>query len=456
MADGLEDTKVLPASSHSLGSAPSSARLRAPSLRRLGAYTEDESVAILDAERSGKPHRFPERETQRNAPSVEPSVPEAEAAAKGAQLTFWADDKRAMPTQFVASALFPVVQPKDAGYLDGVVLASGQALTINYKGKRLTQVHADVWQGIMHLARRAPEETPIRFQARAFLRMIGRGTGKSQRDQLHEWITDLQATSLEVLDTGSKRVYLGSLLPEGGRDQATPQDRAYVVKINRGLCTLFEAGFATINWDQRMRLRGKHNAQWLQHYFSWSKKPVPIAELHRLSGSAASLTQYKRNLRDALADLEVDGAQCLPTTSRKRARVASSIRCRPTATEVRSRRFPLSFRHVDTDGLKCHTGIESLRKSAMTRSISPSEIPEEVARFAEAQVAAGRFASIADVLLASKEALEQREAYEDRVQALRRAGEAGLASLQEHGPQLESDDEFDAFMDEAEAEALRQ
>lgn len=137
--------------------------------------------------------------------------------------------------------------------------------------------------------------------------MIGRGTGKSQRDQLHEWITDLQATSLEVLDTGSKRVYFGSLLPEGGRDQATPQDRAYVVKINRGLCTLFEAGFATINWDQRMRLRGKHNAQWLQHYFSWSKKPVPIAELHRLSGSAATLTQYKRNLRDALADLEAEG-----------------------------------------------------------------------------------------------------------------------------------------------------
>lgn len=43
--------------------------------------------------------------------------------------------------------------------------------------------------------------------------------------------------------------------------------------------------------------------------------------------------------------------------------------------------------------------------------IRPSEIPEEFARFAEAQVATGRFASIAEVLLASKEALEQREAY---------------------------------------------
>ncbi len=91
----------------------------------------------------------------------------------------------------------------------------------------------------------------------------------------------------------------------------------------------------------------------------------------------------------------------------------------------------------------------------MARVIDPSEIPEEVTRFAEAQVAAGRFASVAAVLLASKEALEQREAYEDRVQALRRAGEEGLASLRQHGPQLESDEEFEAFMDEAEADALR-
>ena len=91
----------------------------------------------------------------------------------------------------------------------------------------------------------------------------------------------------------------------------------------------------------------------------------------------------------------------------------------------------------------------------MPRTIDPAEIPEEVTRFVEAQIAAGRFSSIGDVLLASKEALEQQEAYYDRVRALRQAGEEGLASLREHGPQLESDEEFEAFMDEAEAEALR-
>jgi Arc/MetJ-type ribon-helix-helix transcriptional regulator len=92
----------------------------------------------------------------------------------------------------------------------------------------------------------------------------------------------------------------------------------------------------------------------------------------------------------------------------------------------------------------------------MTRTIRASEIPEEVARFAEAQVAAGRFTSIAEVFLASKEALEQRDATDaERARLLRAAWDEGMESLRVHGPQLESDEDFDAFMAEAEAEALR-
>jgi Arc/MetJ-type ribon-helix-helix transcriptional regulator len=56
----------------------------------------------------------------------------------------------------------------------------------------------------------------------------------------------------------------------------------------------------------------------------------------------------------------------------------------------------------------------------MPRTIDPGEIPEEVARFAEAQVAAGRFASVADVLLAGVEALEERAELEtERARPLR-------------------------------------
>ena len=70
----------------------------------------------------------------------------------------------------------------------------------------------------------------------------------------------------------------------------------------------------------------------------------------------------------------------------------------------------------------------------MHRPIDPNEIPEEVARFAEAQVAAGRFATIGEVLLAGKEALEQREplavSQEERVAELRDAEQPTLLGEQ--------------------------
>jgi Arc/MetJ-type ribon-helix-helix transcriptional regulator len=88
----------------------------------------------------------------------------------------------------------------------------------------------------------------------------------------------------------------------------------------------------------------------------------------------------------------------------------------------------------------------------MSRTINPSEIPEEVARFAEAEVAAGHFTSVRDVLLASKEALEEREAHHERVRRLRTAWDEGKESLSRHGEQLASDEEFEAFMEEAASE----
>jgi hypothetical protein len=52
-------------------------------------------------------------------------------------------------------------------------------------------------------------------------------------------------------------------------------------------------------------------------------------------------------------------------------------------------------------------------------------------------------------VLAGKEALEQSEAIEaERARLLRVAWDEGMESLRRHGPQLESDEEFEAFMDE--------
>lgn len=66
----------------------------------------------------------------------------------------------------------------------------------------------------------------------------------------------------------------------------------------------------------------------------------------------------------------------------------------------------------------------------MPRHLDPADLPEDVARYAQAQVAAGRFASIEDVLSAGIEALQARDqADQEWVAYARTEAEAGFAAL---------------------------
>lgn len=66
----------------------------------------------------------------------------------------------------------------------------------------------------------------------------------------------------------------------------------------------------------------------------------------------------------------------------------------------------------------------------MARYLDLSSLPESVARYAEGQVAIGRFASIEEVLAAGVEALEARdEADRDWIAYARRESDAGFAAL---------------------------
>lgn len=69
----------------------------------------------------------------------------------------------------------------------------------------------------------------------------------------------------------------------------------------------------------------------------------------------------------------------------------------------------------------------------MARYLDLSTLPEAVARYAQGQVEAGRFASIEDVLSAGVEALQQRdEADQEWLAYARREAESGFAALDRH------------------------
>jgi antitoxin ParD1/3/4 len=62
----------------------------------------------------------------------------------------------------------------------------------------------------------------------------------------------------------------------------------------------------------------------------------------------------------------------------------------------------------------------------MRRHLTPADLPEDAARFAEAQIAAGRFATVDDVVLAAMRSLETEERrYETKLAALRAAIDEG-------------------------------
>ena len=66
----------------------------------------------------------------------------------------------------------------------------------------------------------------------------------------------------------------------------------------------------------------------------------------------------------------------------------------------------------------------------MARHLDPATLPEDVARYAQGQVDAGRFATIEDVLSAGVEALQERDQAEHEWLAdARREAEDGFAAL---------------------------
>jgi hypothetical protein len=114
---------------------------------------EAEAVAI-EADPAVKPAPVPARAPEIGSPEWLRKVQqdredqeEWREAATVYQLSLWPDHKRAMPTDFLVCALFAAIQEKDASYFNGVQIANANGFEITFRGKRLTQVHADVWQG---------------------------------------------------------------------------------------------------------------------------------------------------------------------------------------------------------------------------------------------------------------------------------------------------------------------
>ena len=234
-------------------------------------------------------------------------APEPRGPAKVIQLPLWPEAKRAAPNTVLRGALFAAIQGKGRQYMHRKeLIATQDGITIRYTGEQLDQADLDVWEQALHLARTQALGTECRFTEKGFLKALGRSAGKSDRTWLRSVISRLTATAVEISD--GRRTYGGNLM-DFYRDEDTGRT---VLGINPKLAPFFgRSQWTQIDWDQREQLRGKPLALWLHGFYASHAAPYPlkVEYLHKLSGSQTKQLRYfKRNLTQALRDLEAAGA----------------------------------------------------------------------------------------------------------------------------------------------------
>ena len=237
-------------------------------------------------------------------------VSEEREAAKIHQMDFWPDTHMGVPNELARSALFAAIKPPKKGtrkLLEQALIAAQGEYSITYTGQQLDQEHIDIFEGIMHFARRVQEGNQVRVTRYALLKLLGKGDSRPEYDALLLHFEHLTATSVAIAQ-GDKRVFWGSLLPRGAMDTETGE---IVVEVSRDLVKLFGRGMSRVEWAERREI-GRHPlAKWLHLYYAGHAQPhaASVAWLREHSGSdTTELKRFREALRKALNKLQEVGA----------------------------------------------------------------------------------------------------------------------------------------------------
>ena len=238
--------------------------------------------------------------TVRDHPHAKPEKPNTAPPAEVVQLPLWPEVKRGVPNAVLRGALFAAVQGKGRVAMERKLLDAQKGISIRFTGWQLTQSDLDVWEQVLHLARRHPLGTRCDFTERGFLKALGRKTGN--KEWLKSTFARLAGAVVEI--THGCWTYGGTLL-EFYRNEDIGR---YVLEINPKLAALYTATrWTTTDWEQRKRLRGKPLALWLHGFYASHAEPhaLSVEYLRKLSGSRTKqLRKFKQNLTQALKDIE--------------------------------------------------------------------------------------------------------------------------------------------------------
>ena len=217
------------------------------------------------------------------------------AISTPAQLPLWPEAARGTPNSFLRSALFAAIQGKTRRLLKGETIASQGNYSVAFRGEQLDQSDLDTWEQAAHLVKSQPLGNICMFHGNAFLKAIGRSNGKANYKWLNDSLERLVACAV-VIKCG-KKVFTGSLVSSFVRDDDT---RLFKVTLDPDTLKLFgSCDWSSIEWAERLALKGKPLALWLHGYIASHAAliPVKVETLRDLSGSR---TQAKKHFTTAL------------------------------------------------------------------------------------------------------------------------------------------------------------
>jgi len=199
--------------------------------------------------------------------------------------------RMAMPIEFIGASLFSALnrsaKPVHHARMTEVSRMNGYRLF--YKGRVLTQAHADVWLAIIELFKRQQRTNAgmaIEFHASQVLRVLGKVANAKRRHELHELITDMVACAVQISQPGVGKAWVGPMVfGEIEHNEITGETR-YKVALHPVLCQAYQRGFTSFEWLERKAIGKNELALWLHQYLLAFRDPVPVAELHQHSWQA--------------------------------------------------------------------------------------------------------------------------------------------------------------------------
>ena len=232
-------------------------------------------------------------------------APEQPSTAKIIQFPLFPEATRPVSNDMARSALFSCVQGKDRRFIKDTLLATVADKEIRFTGEQLNQDDHDLLMQMVFMAQHQPLGSWVMVPAYGMLQALGRQIGGKQYRELRADIARLTAAMVIIRNTETKREVFGHhLIAKAEQDEQT---RHWMYRLDPDLRTLYgDMTHTLIDWDQRLALKGKDLARWLQLYIASHAKPYPVkvATLRDLSGSRAkALKNFRGKLRLALDDL---------------------------------------------------------------------------------------------------------------------------------------------------------